>query len=157
MNFVTISSEDALTKLKATLHCICESWFTSDAVIYLVYQTLLACVFILIGLLWFLPTSANGSSLKALSVKCFSHCFFFFFFFPLHIFLLLTQTHAHALIHTRPLLNLVRALSLCFRWCRCCGRLIEMREGTTAPCISASLQNPALPSTSASETVVVGI
>lgn len=48
-------------------------------------------------------------------------------------------------------------LSLPFRWCRCCVRLIEMREGMTALSISASLQSPASPSTSASGTVEVCI
>lgn len=67
-----------------------------------------------------------------------------------------THAHSHTFIHTLPSPGLPCSLSLCFRWCRCCGRLIEMRVGMTAPCISASLQSPALPSTSASGTVVVG-
>lgn len=73
-----------------------------------------------------------------------------------------THTHTHTrtlfytFIHTLPSPGLPCSLSLCFRWCRCCGRLIEMRVGMTAPCISASLQSPALPSTSASGTAVVG-
>lgn len=67
-----------------------------------------------------------------------------------------THTHSHTFIHALPSPGLPCSLSLCFRWCRCCGRLIEMRVGMTAPCISASLQSPALPSTSASGTAVVG-
>lgn len=91
-------------------------------------------------------------------LKALCECFFFalslpssfllcpcLFFFPTH-----TNTRAH---HTS---SAVLPLSLCFRWCRCCGRLIEMREEMTALCISASLQSPALPSTSASGTAAVG-
>lgn len=89
-------------------------------------------------------------------------CVFFCFFLVSHylsafllrpclfFFLARTNTRAH------PTSSAVLPLSLCFRWCRCCGRLIEMREEMTAPCISASLQSPALPSTSASGTAAVG-
>lgn len=86
-------------------------------------------------------------------------CFFLFFFLVSHyllVFSRLPASFSSQHTHAHPISSALLLLSLCFRWCRCCGRLIEMREEMTAPCISASLQSPALPSTSASGTAAVG-
>lgn len=95
--------------------------------------------------------------LKAFCVEC--ECFFWSpITFPFsHVSMPLFLPDKHTQTHTLcPISSAQLSLSLCFRWCRCCGRLIEMREEMTALCISASLQSPTLPSTSASGTAAVG-